>query len=221
MRSVRCLLLAIAAACSAIAAPIACPVGTLSDYYGLSEGCTLGGFTFTDFSPASLTAGSLELPAGSVGIQPLATLDGFQFTFNQSLTGLIPIESIFSFNLSGARIAAALLNLGGAAATGNANSLGLAQLCTGDMVTALGCPGASESLTTLVTSSFSQTSDYRSFAEVDTLGVIADFIVDPAGDSATLASATLQFTSVPEPSSWIFALTGLAATLTLRFRKQR
>jgi len=100
------------------AAPVACVPGTLSDYFALSDACTVGAFQFQNFVQLTTQpAGSSPISPDAVQVMPVAS--GLAFGVDVSASAGELLEILFGYDVTGSGIAGAGLSLSGASAAGD------------------------------------------------------------------------------------------------------
>jgi hypothetical protein len=212
-------------ACASIACAGPCVSGTLQDFINLgASGCQSGFATFTGFTtePGQTVASPINpsmvlvTPGGST-LNPT-----LQFTLDLTASANHVFESFFRFGVSAPLPLSDTMLLDGSATVDGA-ATATQDICPGGSFSGnspVGCPGSAASLVTVATESFSMKSDTASFPVSGFFDVFVDLTVDGGlSGSATLRSATAQFTATPEPGSTALMLTGLAALALRRVRR--
>jgi len=214
----RLTILLILTAALSLAAPSNCVPGTLTDYLSLNtEGCRLGTRVISDFNLVPLTQGSSEIDPNSVIITPstLGMAGSLLFTYNANGTIL---ESIFQLNVTPDLFVREKvdLRLTGAGATGDGVVTGVDALCGGDLLVGL-CTGDSQPLIALVTSNTQLPLASAVIGPRASYSLLHDVVVDAGlSGTASLTSAELTFTAVPEPATLLTLAAGLLSMFVLR-----
>jgi hypothetical protein len=205
------------------AAPMMCSTQSLADYTGLTEGCTIGGTLFSNFSAQpSFLAGGID--AADVSVTPLASTStiGFRFSLPQQL--LSPQGILIGYRVSNAD--SARITLEDASASGDGVVTGVLNACVGGTYSGgipTGCSGSDQFALTFQDAIGGDTTAVLSFP-LSSLDVFTDLVADGGiNGSASLVSATNLFTPVPEPAHWITlsVMLGVLGRQSLRRRKLR
>jgi hypothetical protein len=220
------LLLALATASFAVlgtAAP--CATASLAAYSAASFSCTIGGDTFSNFSVLMPFIGS-QIDNTIVTITPSGGTYNPTLTFSlsptQTTSAQSPIETTFTYLVSGSPFTGISTNLSGSSETADGAVDDIINFCEGggfgpDGVT--GCLGTTGSL---VTVDGAQNDDMSGLGKSTTLAVTDDFTIDPGlSGTATAGTFTNSLTAIPEPLT--SSLTGLGLLLVgaLKFRASR
>jgi hypothetical protein len=209
------------------AAPL-CTDGSLSDYLALGS-CSIGSTTFSNFALVTpLPFGATPIPTNQVTVTPFSssTAVGFQFLFDVSSAAGLLNELLFGYQVSGPGFTAANLGLSGASATGDGGVTTVQDVCVGgafDPGTLNNCTGTQDANIVFQIDGDQGLSSAVLFASTLGLGIVNDIAVDGGlGGSASLAgSVTNSFTlttPVPEPTTGVLIITGMAWLLRSRRR---
>ncbi len=209
------------------AAPMACSPGTLSDYFALSDGCTVGALLFENFAQlATQPTGSTPISPNAVQVAPVAS--GLAFTVDVTAGAGQLLEILFGYDVSSPAIAGASLSMSGASASGDGVVTAVKNLCEGgsfDSGDVTGCTGADDALITFALDGLTDLDEsLLILPSVAFLGVVDDISVDGGLDgSASLdGGVTNQFVAanpVPEPTSCLLVATGIVGVLRVRYKR--
>jgi hypothetical protein len=203
-----------------------CGAGSLASYVALSSGgCTIGSDKLYNFQILSGISGGTAIAPGSVNLNPTGGSLNPLLTISttQSASAGVPLEAIFTYDISGALFTGISAVLSGTSETGDGGVTGIVNFCEGgsfgsDGVS--GCGFANGALLTL--DGGVQPSDNSQFAGVSFLNVTDDFTIDPGViGTATGGTLTNSFTAVPEPVSFTLTGLGLALAGALKVRSSR
>lgn len=207
-----------------LAAPSNCAPGTLTDYLGLDlEGCRLGNRVISNFSLDPLTQGASEINPNSVQVTPFAggVTGSLLFTYNASAASAAVLESIFQLTVMPDTFAPDKVDLQliGATASGDGVVTGVVDLCADGIIGGL-CQGNSQPIIALLSSADDLTLASAIIGPTTRYDLLHDVVAD-AGllGTASLSSAHLTFTTVPEPGTWVTLAAGLAGLFVLRRRR--
>ena len=219
------LLFAAVMAVASIASAGTCVPGTLQDYINLgASGCQSGLAMFTGFTTEPGQNAATPIDPSLVFVTPSgSTLNStLQFTLNSTASANQLFESFFRFEVMATAPLSDTMFLNGSA-TGDGAATATQDICPGGSFmgnSPVGCPGSAGSLVTAATESFTMQSDTASFPISSFFDVFVDLSVDGGlSGTATLTSATAQFTATPEPGTTALMLTGLAALALRRLRR--
>ncbi len=225
------LLLALTAvAASQLGVAASCGSGSLAAYVALgSTGCTIGGDTLSHFTILTGFSGGTPIAPGSVTLTPMGSTfaPGLTISTSQSASAGVPLEAIFTYDISGLPYNSIATMLSGSAATVDGGVTGIVNFCEGGMFGpdgVDGCLSANGSLLTLDLApdlDFMQNMDSATFSKVSSLAVTDDLTFDP-GLSGTASGGTLtnSFTAAPEPLTSTLAIFGFALMGALKARSR-
>jgi len=211
-------------ASSAYATPAACVTDTLSNYLTLpGASCTINSLTFTfDPNTAYTTSGTNLMPANQITVHPDMTPFNEGFTFNAPwhLTGPdLSMDSLIRFSVSGPDITDLELQFdGGFTGTGSTNVV--ENFCLGGPLS--GCPAAFSGQIK-VTNPPQGFSDHVFFAAASSVSVSKDIMLATGArgeilPTAFISDVTNNYSSAPEPLSFVLLGTGLLGLGLLRKR---
>jgi hypothetical protein len=159
----------------------------------------------------------VQVAPGGTALNPMLS-----FTLNTTAMDDDVFESFFRFSASGLLIGASI-GLAPPTVTGNAAVTALLDVCPNGSFAGgapAGCPTSPANLVVFAVSQSSLLSDSASFPVARSVDVFVDLTIDGGGSgSATLESATVGLSSVPEPSAGLLVVLGLSAFGGLRARR--
>ncbi len=202
-----------------------CGIGNLQTLIGLGAGgCQVGAVTFSNFQivpgqtdATVISPTQVQFTPGGSAFNPL-----FMIAFtNPTATSGQFLESIFRFSISGASLTGASIALAGSA-TGDGLVTGVLNVCPGGRFTSNaidGCP-ASVAAIAFISAADQQLTESTGRLIASFFDVFVDLTLDarPNG-TATLRSATVGVTAIPEPSAALMLAAGLAALAGLKVRR--
>jgi hypothetical protein len=201
------------AAGPAAAAP--CTSAALSDY--LTGGsCDVAGITVDDFRLFSLPAGTAPIDPASVTVAPIVGPAGLSFTLGRSAGAGDLLGLGFGFSVGGSGLIGAVLELLGAAASGDGAVTAIQGLCFGGIYVDDPVLGATCAATELTQIAFAidpiaDALQTLAFAPASLVDVFVELAVDGGlAGSAALGAVRLAF-PVPEPGGLGLAALGLVA----------
>lgn len=222
---VRITLLLTVSAILAIAAPSDCASGTLADYFVLpAEGCRLGTRVVLEFEPLSVLPGATDIDPTTIQVTPssLGDMGSLLFTFNDaSARNASILESFIQLTVTSDTMRGEFvtLTLMGAAAAGDGVVTGIAELCGAGFAGGV-CQGSSQPLISLVSGVDNLPASSGTPGPLASFQLTHDITVDAgSAGTASLTSAQLNFTTVPEPSTAMAVISSLAAVLLARRRR--
>jgi hypothetical protein len=212
------LLLVLACGISAFAGD--CMVTSYDQYIGSS--CGIGDKTFSNFSYS--TAGTNQLPASSITVNPITTPfnPGFLFNAPWGVQAGQTQDSLIGFtvnvNPGGNLINDLSLFMLGAGVLGTGQVSVAETYCAGDTFADLCAHGTEGSLLTILNSGTSILTAHVSFGPVSVVDVVKDIeLLGGSNGSAALVSGVgNQFSEVPEPGSLVLfgsGIVGLAGVM--------
>jgi hypothetical protein len=210
---------------AAFAAP--CVPGSLASYLALgSAGCTIGPATFFNFANLPLQGGAAAIADSSALVTPVNDpfRPGLTFNVNSEAQAGNFQQRVIGFSVGGFSIIGNQINLGGSAVTPDGAVIVAEDKCLGG-VFALGSTGCTTTEMSAVAFDLGpldrSLSESLQFAPTSSVGVVLDISVDGGLEgSASLRSATAQFTAVPEPATLALVGVGLAAAAGRRRRSR-
>ncbi len=219
MKQLTLSLLVLATASGRLEAAPLCVSGSLQDYINLgSSGCMAGNSVFSDFANQPVSAFAASVTPGNILVNPVSG-PGLAFSGVTAAGAGEVFESFFRFRVAGL-VGGASVSLGGANLFGDGSVTATSDICAGGMFPGsdpIGCTGSSAALVAAELVGFSQNPDSTTFPAVSALDVFLQLTTD--GGALGLASfddATFTVTEVPEPSTFVSLLAGLAAVRAVR-----
>jgi hypothetical protein len=216
--------------CSAaglMAAP--CTSGSLQSYINLGTGgCGLGTIQFTNFTIAPGITGATAINPATINVTP-GSGGPFNFTLmfsvNQTANTGDLLQALLRFTATGSALTTASIALSPSSAiTGDGSITGILDVCPNAQFAGnspSGCTTSPQSALAFLVSGDSGLFDSRSFAPSRSFDVFVDLTADGASSgTATLVSATVGLSDVPEPSAlWLSGLgVGIVGFTHLRRR---
>jgi len=217
------LLLALTAvAVSQLGVAASCSSGSLATYLALgSSGCTIGGNTLSNFTILTGLSGGTPIAPSSVTLNPMGSTfaPGLTISTSQSASAGVPLEAIFTYDISGPLYNSISAMLSGSSETVDGAVTGIVNFCEGGMFGPDGVSGCASANGSLLTLDGTQNMDSAAFSKISTLAVTDDLTIDP-GTAGTASGGTLtnSFTAVPEPLTSTLAFFGLALVGALKAR---
>jgi beta-glucosidase len=203
-----------------------CLPGNLQTFSDLGTmGCEVGAVEFNDFTILPGQTVGTPIDPAQVQIIPGGTASDpmLLFTLNSTASAGQVLESFFRFSASDSFTGASIA-LASPTVTGDATAAAILDVCPDGAFTGgapVGCSTSPASLVAFAIDQSSLLSDSATFAMAKSLDVFVDLTIDGGrSGSATLDSATVGFSSVPEPSAGLLAALGVLAFGILRVRRR-
>lgn len=203
-----------------------CLPGNFQSFVDLgAAGCEVEGVQFSSFallpgppSARGLDPALVQVTPGGTALNPMLL-----FTLNTTANTGEVFESFFRFSTSSA-LTGASLGLTSPTATGDGAIFAVLGLCPGGAFAGgdpHSCPSSPASLVAFATAQGSSLSDSADLPAASSFDVLAGLTIDSGRNgSATLDSASIEFSSVPEPAAGLLAALGIAAFGFLRARRR-
>lgn len=189
-----------------------CIVQGYDQYIGTS--CGINDKTFDNFTYS--TAGTNQLPASSITVNPINTPNnpGFLFAAPWNAVGNQTQDSLIGFTVhdnSGPNIIDLSLYMFGGATLGNGFASVSETYCAGDTFADLCAHGTEGTLSTYLGNGLSKLHDSVSFSGVQVVDVVKDVELLGGGNGgfAVLSGVENQFSEVPEPGSMVLFGSGI------------
>ena len=222
------LALTVILASSLVAFASNCPTTTYDMYLGAGFNCTVGSETYSNFGyTGTSNPPGFAIPAGSVGVVPLSSPSGLQFSAGwlaSTATGIMEQDSLFQFTVtSNTPMTSLTLAIGGASFIGTGEVIVAETACLGAMLPA--CTGGQIiTLSVFDDSSGQQLVDSANFAGVNEISVSKDLTVAAGTNGeATVSVLSDQFgqgqATVPEPGT--LSMLGLGGLGLLGFARRK
>ena len=203
-----------------------CIPGTLQNYIALSSGgCTSGNALFKDFQIAPGQSFATPIAPAQILVSPggLPDMPSLRFTLGKSAAAGQLFESFFHFDVSGPSLFNATVMLENPSATGDGAVISSLDICPNASFSGgapLGCPNTPATLIALKTATFSSLSDSKDFIATSFFDVFVDLTIDGGlSGSATMDSATVRVTVIPEPASALLIIIGCGVLALARLRQ--
>jgi|GEM_PF-583718 len=208
-----------------IGAPLCVP-GNLQTFINLGgTGCEVATVQFTGFAilpgqsiGTPIDPAQVQVTPGGTALNPM-----FLFTLNRTATAGEVSESFFRFSASDSLIGASI-GLTSPTVAGDAVVTAILDVCPNGSFAGgapRGCPTSPASLVVFAIDQSSLLSDSANFPVSRSVDLLVDLMIDGGrSGSATLGSATVGFSSVPEPSAGLLVVLGLSAFGILRARRR-
>lgn len=199
-----------------------CLPGTLQDYLGLAAGCEAGDVLLNNFQVAPGQAVAAPIDPSDIQVVPGGTqiVPSLMFVVNRAALGGEVFGALIRFTASAGLLSGAAIWLDGAAA-GDGAVIAILDVCAGGSFAGsepVGCSGTPAVAIAAITASdvFSDSlTAVNSFFDI-----FVDLSVDGGlAGSASLTSATVSITSVPEPAAGVLTAVALALIGVLRTRR--
>lgn len=203
----------------------ACLPGTLETYVNLgSAGCELGNVLFANFAPepgqtaaTPIDPAQVQVAPGSAPFAPILL-----FELNASTGAGEILESFFRFDASGFP-ARASIALNSPSAAGDGAVTGVLNVCPDGMFAPdmpTGCTTSPAGTVVFAIDQSAFLSDSLTLPASGFFDVFVDLTIDGGlAGSASLASASVGVSSIPEPSALLLVAAGLGALGKLRARR--
>ena len=203
-----------------------CLPGDLQTFSNLgATGCQVETVQFTNFTVLPGQTIATPIDPAQVQVTPASTALNpmLLFTLNRSANAGDAFESFFRFSASGL-LNGGSIGLTSPRAAGDGAVTALLDVCPNGSfsgTTPLGCPTSPASLVVFAIDQSSLLSDSAGFAGSRSVDVFVDLTADGGrSGSATLNSATVGFSTVPEPSAGLLLGLGLSAFGALQARRR-
>jgi hypothetical protein len=201
-----------------------CVPDSLAGYILLGgTGCTIGNALFSQFATFAPPGFATEIDADNIAVTPLdlASGPGLQFAVNATAGPGEVLQALFGYQASGMTFVGNRLSIAGTQVTPDGVVTVVENKCLGgvfdpDPTT---CTETPDALIVFDLGVDAELEALVAFGGVALIGVVNDVVIDGGlGGSAELASATNQFSAVPEPATGLLLAAG-AALGALRLRR--
>src|SRR5579884_2596298 len=206
-----------------------CTSGSLSSYIALgSSGCTIGSVLFNDFASLPIPFGAGQISPGTVTVMPVATLYHPTLTFDiatsaNAASGFLDLDIGFDASAlpSNARIGGSQVTLNSPAFTADGSVTAIHDACPAGNFSGGVCSTTDYNAIVSDLSALTDLSEGTAFAATSPVAFMTDIGLDPGSTgTASLQSASVSVTAIPEPAQTGF-LVGAAAALLLFFRGRK
>lgn len=206
-----------------------CVPDNLTNYLSVGS-CSIGSLAFGNFNLVTpLPTGATPIPTGAITVTPFSSAagSGFLFGFDVSSDANFLRELLFGYQVSGAGLNGATLEMAGATATDDGVVTGVQDVCIGGTFSpGLGsCSGVPNSNVVFAIDGDQLLSSSLLFASASFLDIVNDIAIDGGltGSASLTGNVTNRFAvaaaAVPEPTSVLLLASGLG--LLLRRRRGR
>jgi PEP-CTERM motif len=204
-----------------------CVPGNYQSFVNLgAPGCEVETIQFANFTilpgqtiGTPIDPAQVQVAPGGTALNPM-----FLFTLNTTAAAGEVFESFFRFSASGSLFGASI-GLTPPTVTGDAAVTGILDVCPDGSFAGgapLGCPTSPASLVVFAIDQSSLLSGSANLPVSSFFDVFVDLTIDGGlSGSATLGSATVGFSSVPEPSAGLLVALGLSAFGVSQARRRR
>jgi hypothetical protein len=203
-----------------------CLPGNLQTFINLgATGCQVETVEFTNFTllPEQSIATPIDPTQVQVSPDGVALNPMLSFTLNRTANAGQVFKSFFRFSASDSMYGASI-GLISPRVTGDAAVTAILDVCPNGSFSGgapLGCPTSPASLVVFAIDQSSLLKSSTSFTVSNSVDVFVDVTLDGGrSGSVTLNSATVGFSSVPEPSTGLLLALGLSLFGTLRARRE-
>jgi len=216
-----------ALSCAAVFGAPLCVPGNLQTFVNLgAAGCEVSTVEFTGFTTlpgqtvgTPIDPAQVQVTPGGNALNPMLL-----FTLNRTATAGAAFESFFRFSASDS-LSGASIGLTSPTVTGDAVVTAILDVCPNGSFAGsapLGCPTSPASMLVFAIEQSSLLSDSANLPGSSSFDVFVNLTIDGGSSgSATLGSATVGFSSVPEPSAGLLVALGLSAFGASRARRRR
>ncbi len=202
-----------------------CLPGSLQSYFALgAAGCQAGAVLFSNFELAPGQSFAVPLDPAAIQVVPGGTMFNptLAFVLDTAASSGDLFESFFRFNATGP-LSGASIGLASAAAAGDGAVTGVLDLCPNGFfagLAPLGCTTSPTSRVVFAIEGSSLLSDSAALPGSSFFDVFVDLTIDGGlSGSASLGSATVGLSAVPEPSTALLIGAGLVTIGALRLRR--
>jgi hypothetical protein len=205
-----------------------CVPDNLTNYLSVGS-CSIGSLAFGNFNLVTpLPTGATPIPTNGISVTPFnsATGIGFLFGFDVSSDATFLRELLFGYQVSGAGLNGATLEMSGATAADDGVVTGVQDVCNGGVFSpGLGsCSGVRNSNVVFAIDGDQLLNSSLLFASASFLDIVNDIAVDGGltGGASLAGNVTNRFAvaaaAVPEPTTGLLVASGLGLLLRRRRR---
>jgi len=206
-----------------------CVPDTLANYLSVGS-CSIDSLAFGNFNLVTpLPTGATAIPTGAISVTPFSSSSGvgFLFGFDVAADATFLRELLFGYQVSGAGLNGATLDMAGATAFDDGVVTGVQDVCIGGVFSPglAGCSGVRNSNIVFAIDGDQLLSSSLLFASASFLDIVNDIAIDGGltGSASLTCNVTNRFAvaaaAVPEPTTGLLVASGLG--LLLRRRRGR
>jgi len=205
-----------------------CVPGSIQSFVNLgTTRCEVATVQFSNFTMLPGQTVGMPIDLAQIQVIPGGTASNpmLSFTLNRTATAGEVFESFFSFSAFGPLLMGASIGLTPPSVAGDGAVTAILDVCPNASFAGgdpLGCPASPASLVLFAIDQSSFLSDSAGLPVSSSFNVLVDLTIDGGSSgSATLGSAAIGFSSVPEPSEGLLVALAFSAFIASRARRRR